>query len=572
MMVRAALRTFVAGSVVLACALALVASPAPVQAQIARPRGPDPNAPKLMVVPFQREAGDSVLAVAIADGARDRIANAIPYRFNVIAKGPMNENLNGSGFPVDVPLDVGTVRQLARFLNARVVLDGNILRRPGDSVLVIARLGEVVGTNPQSATAVTVAPRGRSGASTGGELANRLLDAYRSFEHVTACNRWVDSSNYTRAQQAVDRALQAYAGSATAYLCLARIRRATDAPPDSILAALLRAHDSDSLNSLVLRQLATIYQERADTVAMLHELHHVLDVDVRDNDLRIRVARLYVQRGLPDTALVIVDEGLVANPSSIELLQTKSIALAAGSHWREAAATLSQVAEVDSANIDSLFAVRITNYFRSIPDSASLLTWLRIVTTRLPNQASYHYALGELLFVRGDTTGAIAANRQYMTLNPADGRGHLAAARYFAAARQIDSALVQADAVSDSTLRTYTPAIYLQAGLQAYRDSSWTRAAELLGRAKPYSTGRVLTPVAFFLGLSQVQLGVVADNEAQSNRNCDAARRAGDLWNSAEQNIIAGVAQNRDAANQLLSQVIPAYKQRADAMIRNFCR
>ena len=73
-----------------------------------------------------------------------------------------------------------------------------------------------------------------------------------------------------------------------------------------------------------------------------------------------------------------------ANPSSIELLQTKSIALAAGSHWREAATTLSQVAEVDSANIDSLFAVRITNYLRSVPDSASVLNWLRIVTTRLP--------------------------------------------------------------------------------------------------------------------------------------------------------------------------------------------
>ncbi len=569
MMLRAALRTLVAGSV----ALALAVWPVPAQAQLARQRGPDPNAPKLMVVPFQREGGDSALAVTIADGARDRIATAIPYRFNVIAKGPMNENLAGSGFPVDVPLEISTVRQLARFLNARAVLEGNILRRPGDSVLVIARLGEVVGPNPQSATAVTVVPRARAGAAIGGELANRLLDAYRSFEHVTACNRWVDSSNYARAQQAVDRALQAYAGSATAYLCLARIRRGANAPPDSILAALLRAHDSDSLNSLVLRQLATIYQERADTTAMLHELHHVLSVDVRDNDLRIRVARLYVQRGMPDTALVIVDEGLVANPSSVELLQTKSIALAADNRWRDAATTLSQVAEVDSSNIDSLFAVRITNYYRSIPDSAALLTWLRIVTTRLADQVPYHYSLGEMLFVVGDTAGAIEANRRYMALNPADGRGHLAAARYLAAARQYDSALVHVDAVmGDSTLRTFTPAIYLQAGLQAYRDSNWTRAAALLGQARPYATGRVLTPVAFFLGLSQVQLGVVADNDAQTNRNCDAARRAGDLWNSAEQNIIAGVAQNRDAANQLLSQVIPAYKQRADAMTRNFCR
>ena len=44
-----------------------------------------------------------------------------------------------------------------------------------------------------------------------------------------------------------------------------------------------------------------------------------------------------------------------------------------------------------------------------------------------------------------------------------------------------------------------------------------------------------------------------------------------DWWAQAEQNIIAGAAQNRDVANRLLSQAIPAYKQRADAFGHNYC-
>jgi hypothetical protein len=136
-----------------------------------------------------------------------------------------------------------------------------------------------------------------------------------------------------------------------------------------------------------------------------------------------------------------------------------------------------------------------------------------------------------------------------------------------------DSALVHAQiAAADSGMRPFVGPIYLQIGLQALRDSNYAVAESLLVQGKEWSTGRARVTAAFGLGIAQIQLGVRIDRDAEANRDCDLARRSTGLFTSAEQNIIEGVAINREQANQLLSQVIPAYKQRADAMTRNYCR
>lgn len=558
---------------------------APAAAQLARVMTSPPDAPKLLVVPFARDSADSAMAVGIPDGLRERMRLSRSQAFNVIPKAGMNEALVASGFPQDMPLEPSVARQLARFLNVRILVEGNVLRR-GDSMLVIARLAETSGLAPQSATASVMAARARANGSIGSDLANRLADAYRSFEQVTNCRRAVDSLAsarstadstrfFTRAQQAADRALQQYQQSAGAHLCVALIRRAQGAPSDSVLAPLQRAELSDSLNSLVLRQLARVYEERGDTANLLHQLHHILKVELRNDTLRVNTARLFVQHGMADSAVALIDEGLAGSPSSVTLLNARSIALAAARRWMDAAATLAQVAEVDSANIDSLFVYRITNYYQQVPDSANLLVWTRIATHRLPQQALYWYNLANVSYARADTAGAVAAIREYVRQVPTAGRGHLVYATYLLGMNQVDSALFHATeaAAVDSTLRNSAASVWLSGGVRALQPPpNYPLAEQRLGQARSYATGRILVTASYYMGLSQVQQGLVSDTAAGNNRNCDAARRAQELWSNAEQNIIAGAAQNREQANQLLTQVIPTYKQRSDAMTRNFCR
>jgi tetratricopeptide (TPR) repeat protein len=559
-------------------ALAIIAGAAALftgsaSAQLARPRTAAPDAPKLLVMPFEFGSGDSTVALLVADGTRDRLRSNHLTKFNTIPRNILNENLVNSGFPTDVPLDNAVKRQLAQFLNARYTIDGTLLRRGTDSVLVLARLQENVRTRPQSVTASVIVPRTRASSGTGGELANRLVDGYNTFDDVRECRTAVEARNWARAVQKANDAIRQFPAASSAYLCLADVKRGQEAPQDTILAVLLRAVEVDSLNSLVLRQLAAIYEQRGDTTNLIVTLRRILVVDERENELRIGLARLMVLRSMTDSAVVVIDEGLAHNPNSAELLNAKAVALGAAGRWAGAADALEHVAEIDSMLIDSSFANRITNYLRQVPDSARLFTWLQVITYRHPLQAPYWFALGELAFARGDTAGAVRAADEYVKLRPTDARGHLAAARYELAGGVSDSALAHLEqAVADSAMRPFAAPLYLQLGLAAYRDSNWTVAEERLGRAREYAQGRAVVPAAFFLGLSQVQLGVRADNDAQTGSNCEAARRSQTLFTNAEQNIIAGAAQNRDAANQLLSQVIPAYKQRSDALIRNFCR
>lgn len=572
----------------LSVALAALLFAAPAAAQLARPRAAAPDAPKLLVVPFSRDDVDSTLSLLIADGTRERLRAIHTDKFNTIPRANMNENLGQSGFPVDVPLEPAVSRTLARFLNVRYVIEASILRRAGDSLFIIGRLVEAQSSQPQSASATVTVARMRASAGTGAELANRLVEGYRVFDEVQQCRQALELQNFARAMQRATDAIRQFPSSSSAYGCIASVLEAQNAPVDAVIDTLRRGLEADSLSTIIMRRLAVKYEARGDTTNLVLMLRRVLSIDFRDNDLRIRTAQLLVGMGQTDQAIEVVEEGLRQNPASVELLRVKAIALGAAQRWDSAAAALATVASIDSTKVDSLFVFRITNYYRQAPDTAGWLTWARLAVERFPTQRNYIYTLGELLFARADTAGAVAAGQHYLAATTADtlfrlvdsttwhrqvNTGHLALGRYQLAAGAVDSALAHAEAVvGDSLLRPFTAPIFLQAGLRAYRDSSWAIAMERLQRAKDFASGRAVVPAAFFLGLSQVQLAVRSDAAAQADRSCDAARRAGELWNSAEQNIIAGAAQNRDAANQLLSQVIPAYKGRADAMTRNFCR
>lgn len=543
----------------------------PALAQLARPRVTPADAPKLLVLPFVRDAQDSALSLVVADGVRERLRTTHLDKFNTITRDNLCRVLTESGFQCDIPLEISVARQVARFMNARLVLEGSMIRR-GDSILVVARLSEASGAAPTAVSTSMIASASRTGASTGGEVANRLVDGYRSFDEVAECRRKLDLQDYLGARRQAESAIRQFPGNAGAYLCIARIVEAQGGAQDSILAALRSAYDRDTLNTAVMRSLASKYQAKSDTTHLIDMLRRILTIDFRDNDLRINTIRLLAGMGQVDTAIAVANQGLRENPASVELLGAKAIAEAAGSHWDSAAAVMIQVAEIDTARVDSLFVYRLTNYLRQIPDTNNWLVWVRNTTTKFPTQAPYWYTQAELSYAKADTAGAINAAQHYVALRPEDGRGHLTLARFQVASGQVDSALAHAEAVTDSTLRPFTGPIFLQAGLKSYRDSSWVRAIELLQRAKDNSTGRAVVPAAFFLGLSQVRLGVVIDAQADSTHNCDLSRQSQSLWNAAEPNIIAGAAQNREAASQLLSTTIPAYKQRAEQLIRNNCR
>lgn len=580
--------------------VAALALPGPGAAQLARARVPAADAPKLLVLPFVRDRADSALAVVVTEGARDRFRSNHLDKFNTITRANLCENLTQSGFPCDVPLDAQTVRTLLRFMNARYAVEGSMIRRPGDSMLVVTRLYEATGANPQATSTTLIAPRAAFRPSSGATLANALVEGFRTFDEVVECFRRLDQNNYAGAIEKAQDALRSFPNNAGAWLCIARVQERQNAPADTIIASLREAYRRDTLNTQTMRSLAAKYDAKHDTTNLVDMLKRILTIDFRDNDLRIGTIRLLVGMGQVDNAIELANQGLRENPASVELLQVKGLAMAAGSRWDSALALFEQVAQIDTAKVDSLFVFRITNYARQGADTAAMLRWYERGGAKFPTWLDLTYSLGSLRLVRGDTNGAVEAAGQLLGRmpNPCDSapdaaaRGYCARAHYLVAIVQngrassdptmVDSALSHADIAvrADSAIKPNIAIVYLIAGARerglattdsANAEAHLNRAIELLQKAKDYSgpQGRLIANASFQLGVAQFTLGRMLDTRAESGRDCAIVAQLVPLWDQVEQNIVAGVSVNREIANQILTAV-GQYKSRAGSFGRNF--
>ncbi len=543
------------------------------------------SAVKVVVVPFTRPDRDSALSVQIANAVRERLKVAYTDRFNTVDKRLIDTNLVSSGFPVDMPLDPTSARQLARVLNARILVEGVIVQLGDDSIEVVGRMSEVTQTWPQAASYSVRLERRRAGNGTGNEIANRLADYFRSFDPAKQCQIQRQAQDYAKALQSANDALRRYTGSSQALLCMAQVMRAQNAPADTVIKVLERALNSDSMNVLAQWQIARYYEDNHDTTRLIQSLHHVLTADPNNNDVRRALADLHMGRNEPDSSLRIINEGLERNPNQADLLSKRSEVFvfdtARAGHFGLAAADRARVAELDSTKADSAFVARTYQLFTAAGDTTNMIAWARKALAKWPSQTSYLYSLGLMLHARGDTTGAIDAMRQYVTALPNAGPGHLVLGSYFYEKAQCDSALVHVDAAAqaDSMLRGNLSGILFGCGARSLQPpQNYARAAELIGRAKDWgATGpaRLRGQMSYYLGIAQYQLAVAADSAAmqastpaQKDARCEAARREAGLIDQVEANVTAGGSTNPETAQMILTQAVPAYRQRAATFIR----
>jgi hypothetical protein len=544
--------------------LGLACFAAPSTAQLARLPA-SVNAPKLLVAPFGRDqSADSALALASADAVRQRMLSGHTGEFATITKEAVCKALEESGFNCNQPLEPSQIGQLAHLLNARYMVDGMVFPHGSDSVLVLARLLQTVRQSPLAASASLVAARARVG-SVGNALADRLTEKFKSFESITNCRNALDAKDFAKATEAANRALRYDRESGGAYLCIAQVLQANNGNPDSVQAAYERAHDADSLNTLVGRQLYLIYDAKHDTTQMLHMLHHIIQVDVSDNDTRKVAVEVQVRRGHPDSAVAILDAALGRNPNQIDLLVLRAISLAAESKFADAAASMAAAAAVDSQKIDSLFISRTLLFYDAANDTATALTWRKICTTRTPGDGDcwFKYATG--LYDRHDTTGAMDGIRHFIALQPASGRGQIVIANWFRGAGQTDSSLFYAKAAvaADSSWRPQAAQMYLAAGYASFQAKDYPKTIDLLSQAQPWAAPANAPTFAFLLGSSQFNIGLAALQELQPMKPdprhpetvtaaCVLVKKINDNFTPAQTNLAAGASVSRDPANAML--------------------
>lgn len=590
--------------------LALAGSATLASAQLAR-MAASPNAPKLLVAPFGRDqVTDSGLATVIGDAVRARMIDAHTDAFQTITKKAVCDFLEESGFTCTTQLEPSQVGQLAHVMNARFMIDGMVFPRGSDSVLVLARMLQNVRQNPLASSVSLVVARDKANASVGNTLADRLADKFRSFDNITNCRNAVDAKDYAKATAEANRALRADRESAGAYLCLAQVAQASGQPTDSVQAALERAEDADSLNTIVGRQLYIIYQEKHDTAAMLHTLRRIMDVEINDADIRKVAVEIEVRRGHPDSAVMLLDEALNRNPNQFDFLVLKAISLGVEGKYGDAGAAMTAAAAVDSTKVDSMFLARTMAFYEAAQDTANAFNWRRTCTAKTPTNADCWFLYASGLYDRHDTAGAITAMRHVVELRPGVGRGQIALASWLGSAGQTDSSLAYADAAvaADSTWRAqaaaamdavrhrsppgdtataidsaykahvptgadsaWSPkavaaALYVRAGNDAFQAKDYPKAITRLTHAQPWATGQTAVTLAYLLGISQFNIGLAALQQLQPMKPdprhpetvqaaCALIKTINDNFTPAQTNVGAGASLNRDVANQILTYI-----------------
>lgn len=538
---------------------------APATAQLSR-LAASPNAPKLLVAPFGRDkVADSSLATVAGDVVRQRMLTSHTGDFATITKEAVCKALEESGFSCTQPLEPSQIGQLAHLLNARYMVDGMVFPRGPDSVLVLARLLQTVRENPLAASASAAVGRDKVAGAVG-SLADRLAEKFRSFEPIIACRTALDAKDYAKATEAANRALRYDHESGGAYLCIAQVLQANNGNPDSVQAAYERAHDADSLNTLVGRQLYLIYDAKHDTLQMLHMLHHILQVDVADNEIKKVAVEIQVRRGHPDSAVMILDDALNRNPNQIDLLILRAISLGAESKFADAAASMASAAAIDSGKIDSLFVARTLAFYDAANDSSDAFTWRKICTVKTPGDADCWFKYASGLYDRHDTAGAFAAMHELLQRHPESGRPQIVLANWFRAAGQTDSSLAYAKAAvqADTSWRPQAAQMFMAAGYAAFQAKDYPHAIDLLGQAQPWSAPANAPTIAFLLGSSQFQIGLAVLQVLQPYKvdprvratvdsACAMSKTILDNFTPAQTNVAAGASVSRDAANQMLT-------------------
>src|SRR5689334_1998844 len=98
---------------------------APLVAQATR--GPDPNAPRLIVEVFK--SSEKNAGVQTADAIRTRITQDVPVKqLWVLPKQDIVNNLESSGFPTTEALTMSDARALAQLLRADMFIVGQITK------------------------------------------------------------------------------------------------------------------------------------------------------------------------------------------------------------------------------------------------------------------------------------------------------------------------------------------------------------------------------------------------------------------------------------------------------------
>jgi len=533
---------------------------------------------KVLVLPLQAAAADSVFSVQTADATRTKLEGLAKYKAFIVPKAKLCEALTASGFTCDELLEPDEARALARALGIQAYTIGRIERTggtPAARVRIIdigssgfARSFEVTDANPGSPQAL-------------GELiAQRMNSVIRAGENARECTNYRTKGQLPRAVTAANKALQADPDLTGAHLCLILTYEAMKMPPDSLIAVAERALKGDPQNAMALTTVATAYLQKGDTVRALAARERQWDADRRNKTLLLGIIQLKRIRKETIDAARLVDVGLKEFPGDEQLVDVQTTLCIESEQPCAVDALLAQGQRDPAKMRDTAFLKVAIGATQQHKRPVECRTFSAAGTTAAPRSTSLWKARGGCFDMatmkdsalwayrhaadldRTDLAGsllvakAIIDGTEYDTLRAksfgADSAALLAHRRAFA--DRLDTARVYLDPVlrsTDTTLQLNAASLMRTAGEKLVRAGSVDRAypwldrtLEVVGPRRPGETGglrdAIRTNTSFWFGLASFPTLPVEYQRVTKSKSCSQAKDLNDRLNRTRQALQVG--------------------------------
>lgn len=397
---------------------------------------------RLLVLPLipQDRAGDSAFVVDLATEVRDRLGGRARNRVQVISNDRYCEALAASGFPCGFLPDENAAEQLAQFLRADAYVTGYLSRNsraPSAQVRMVD-----VGRSGIAGWFDAVGEPDDDADDFSRVVSDSLRNQIGVADNARDCSERRDRSDFRGARDRAGRVLEEYPNHPSAAQCIAYVFEATEQPIDSLIWAYSKIVQGDSMQGRSWDRLARLHLQNGDTLEAVRAFDRQLRSDPTDQELRLNVGRMWVDRGEFEMAVMRADEGLESSPEDMTLLQLKARACLEGEMWTCTMETLARQLEVDpSKNSDSLFFIQLVGAADLSADTAAYLHWTEQALQQFPNSLRFWGQMAALRSARGETAEAVRAYQEISRIDPNNTLAQLGWARAILDGLVIDTAV-----------------------------------------------------------------------------------------------------------------------------------
>jgi tetratricopeptide (TPR) repeat protein len=537
-------------------------------------RVPDPNATRVMVAVFR--SGEKGLGVQAADAVRSRMTSEFPFKqVYVLPKQDLTATLEASGFPVTEALEPHDQKALATLLRADEYVTGTVSKTATgvkvEAALVLARDNALV------------QPLGTYEAKSVGDasklLSTELKEARKQLEFEKKCTNAGRQGQYDAAIAAAKEGIAAYPKATLTRICWANVLITQKAPAEQMLDISKQIVDIDPKSRPGLAILAQAYRDTKQSDSAVVTLTRLLSTDPKNPRLQKDVVEALAALANPKVARPVIDEAVQANPGDPELLRTRWLILLSTRDFKEAFAQGDELVKIDTSFADTTYFIRTAAAYAADSQFQKSAETASKGVAKFPGHPGLTYSQIVALRSAGQNQQALEALEKAISAKIEVENGsylRLLMLKDLNRATEIVPAARELIAAGDTSLAVRQ--MVVQVGNDQFRAAGaskspddFANAIATLKYADSIASGQLKAQAQFLLGAAYTSLGGIKLQDAYTNKTCQPAKDAKDMFVEAQIMLPKGGSFAPDAMRQYMGQVMQLDSS-ADQIVKAYCK